>query len=423
MIVTGSPRSLVFVIDKEKISVADVRATETQFSVLVARLRKAVVSHGGGVPVFRADISFVLNNILFGKLRKEMEEYHSIIIASTGALQSFPLELLVTKPVGNPKVADWVVKGDYTKLTFLGLEKGVSYVPSPRNLVDVRLKAGVSKASNDLAAFGDFKSGVDPYKVLKIADLPESCVKLAKAVDRIGDLPGTAIETKAITSLFGETAKLRQGDEFNEDIIKAASETGELADYKVLHFATHGILWPTPDCFTDPALTVTATDSEDSDGLLSATEIRGLNLDAQLVILSACNTASTYLEGIGNAAALKGRKVDKSKAAANIKRESGAGGESLSGLARAFFSAGARTVLATHWPVADETTTELMQVFFKRLRDTDEDLATALRKAQEELRSQPQFSHPIFWGPFVLIGDGSLTLHPKPEDVQETSDN
>ena len=229
-------------------------------------------------------------------------------------------------------------------------------------------------------------------------------------INRIGDLPGTAIEVQAITKPFGDKARLRMAQEFTEGALKEASSSGELADFKVLHFATHGILWPTPDCFTDPALTVTATDAEDSDGLLTATEIRGLNLDAQLIILSACNTASTYLEGVGNAAAQKGRKVEGAAAASNIIRESGAGGESLSGLARAFFSAGARTVLATHWPVADEQTTKLMQTFYGRLRDNGENLAQALRSAQGELRADPVTSHPIFWGPFVLIGDGSLKL-------------
>lgn len=410
-VVTGSPRSLVFVIDRNGIDVSDVRATETQLAVLVARLRNAVEADADGVvPIYRADFAFVLYNLMFRKLDEQLAKYDSLIFATTGALQSFPLELLVTKPVGNPREADWVLKGDYSGLSFLGAAKAISYVPSPRNLVDVRLKAGRSSAAKDVAAFGDFRSGVDPQKVIDIAELPEECLGLAKAINRIGDLPGTAEEVTAITAPFGDKARLRMAEEFTESALKEASGAGELADFKVLHFATHGILWPTPDCFTDPALTVTATDDPESDGLLTATEIRGLNLDAQLIILSACNTASTYLEGVGNAAAQRGRKVEGAAAASNIIRESGAGGESLSGLARAFFSAGARTVLATHWPVSDVETTKLMQLFYGHLREDRQNLADALRSAQGELRRDPATSHPIFWGPFVLIGDGSLTL-------------
>ena len=314
----------------------------------------------------------------------------------------------------------WGVNGDYTDVKWLGARQAVSYVPSPRNLVDVRNRAGVSSASKNIAAFGDFTPGVDPQKVLNIAELPDSCLGLASAVDRIGGLPGTAVEAKAISELFAETSTLATGADFNEDALKAASDAGELADFKVLHFATHGILWPSPDCFTDPALTVTATAAEDSDGLLTATEIRGFDLDAQLIVLSACNTASTYLEGLGDASAQAAgtRALDVGggqsrvgrRAAAGIIRESGAGGESLSGLARAFFSAGARTVLATHWPVADAETTTLMKKFYGQLKSEDSTFATALRAAQGELRNDPATSHPIFWGPFVLIGDGAQTL-------------
>ncbi|MEM7270273.1 MAG: CHAT domain-containing protein, partial [Pseudomonadota bacterium] len=203
------------------------------------------------------------------------------------------------------------------------------------------------------------------------------------------------------------------------------------SDFKVLHFATHGILWPTPDCFTDPALTVTATNAPDSDGLLTATEIRGFDLDAQLIVLSACNTASTYLQGLGDAAAqlagARSRAINfgggqsrlNRAQAASIVRESGAGGESLSGLARAFFSAGARTVLATHWPVLDEETTALMGDFYAALKPGEMTFAGALRQAQAQLRGNPDTSHPIYWAPFVLIGDGSQTLSSADAEVAE----
>lgn len=418
-IVSGEPRSLLFIIDNDNIEVRSIRATEGQLAVLVASLRRAVTTNSEGVvPAFRADFAHVLHNLVFGSVSKRLAGCEKVIFSTSGALQSFPLELLVTASPGSANSAAWGVTGDYTAVKWLGARHAVSYVPSPRNLVDVRNRAGVSSASKDIAAFGDFKPGVDPEKVLKIADLPDSCLGLARAVDRIGGLPGTAVEAQAISELFSESSSLSMGDDFNEDALKAASEAGELADFKVLHFATHGILWPSPDCFTDPALTVSATGAEDSDGLLTATEIRGFDLDAQLIVLSACNTASTYLEGLGNASA-GARALDVGagqsrvgrRAAASIIRESGAGGESLSGLARAFFSAGARTVLATHWPVADTETTQLMKRFYGQLKSQDSTFATALRNAQSELRNVPATSHPIFWGPFVLIGDGAQTLN------------
>jgi CHAT domain-containing protein len=213
-------------------------------------------------------------------------------------------------------------------------------------------------------------------------------------------LPGTGTEARTIAGMFGGSAEVKTGDAFNEAALKAMSAAGDLADFRVLHFATHGILWPTADCFTEPALTVSATSADDSDGLLTSTEIRQMNMDAQLVVLSACNTASGYLVNASNSA-------NGARRSAGV---SGAGGESLSGLARAFFSAGARAVLATHWPVADVETTDLMTEFFRRLRDDDQTLSEALQGAQMKLRQDRRTAHPIFWAPFVLIGDASSKL-------------
>ncbi|MEM7546099.1 MAG: CHAT domain-containing protein [Pseudomonadota bacterium] len=426
-IVAGEPRSILFLIDRDGITAKAVQATEGQFAVLIAGLRRAVqVDRDGVARVFRADFAHVLHNLLFTDILTELAAYDKLVVATSGALQSFPLELLVTAPPGSSRSADWAQRGDYTGVKWLGAEKAISYVPSPRNLVDIRLRAGVSSAPRSVAAFGDFRSGVDAQKVLRIADLPDSCASLARAVGTIGDLPGTAAEVAGIKEIFGTDADARTGADFTEEHLKAASEAGELANYKVLHFATHGILWPTPDCFTDPALTVSATDDPDSDGLLTATEIRAFDLDAQLIVLSACNTASTYLASLGSDAGSRTRALapggERSRvgnaAASRIIRESGAGGESLSGLARAFFSAGARTVLATHWPVADAETTELVTEFFRRLKTDGVSFNVALRSAQEDLRRRPATSHPVFWGPFVLIGDGGLTLEQRGDTPQ-----
>lgn len=416
-IVSGEPRSMIFVISRDKITARSIKATEGQFAVLVASLRRAVQVNSAGVAQsFRADFAHVLYNLIFGGVKDDIAPHDKLIVATSGALQSFPLELLVTKSPGAARSAPWGTRGDYTGVSWMGAQKAISYVPSPRNLVDVRLRAGQSAARKAIAAYGDFKPGVDPQKVLRIADLPQSCLNLARAIDTVGGLPGTAAEMDAIGRIFGADARVTQGAAFTEEALKADSTAGELDDFRVLHFATHGILWPTPDCFTDPALTVSATSDPNSDGLLTASEIRGFNLDAQLIVLSACNTASTYLAQLGGAAGTRALKADGQQsrvgraAASRIIRESGAGGESLSGLARAFFSAGARTVLATHWPVADAETTKLVTTFFERVKGGDESFASALRAAQDDLRGNPATSHPIFWGPFVLIGDGGLTL-------------
>lgn len=395
-VLVGWPRSFLLIIDKDKITYGALPVTDSQINVLVGVLRRGVeTDRGGRVPQYRADVAAQVFNLLFPGYKTELMRHDRLIFSTSGALQSLPLELLATEAPG----PEWQ-SGDYTKVPFLGAQRAVSYVPSPRNLVDIRARAGSSDATGAVASFADFRSGVNPQKVLDISHLPQTCLKLAQAVDRVGELPGTAAEAKVISDIFGSDAMLATGAAFNEDAVKKEAQDGTLADYRVLHFATHGILWPTPDCFTDPALTVTATASEDSDGLLTASEIRLMNFDAQLVVLSACNTASGYLTTASNSIYGARQQVGLS----------GAGGESLSGLARAFFAAGARAVLATHWPVADRETTQLMERFFRLLKDQNLDFADALQQAQEELRRNPATSHPVFWGPFVLIGDASATL-------------
>ncbi len=394
-ILVGAPRSLIIIVDKGSAQFRALPVTDGQIAVLVEILRAGVKVSGGRVPDFRADLAHQTFSLLFPGLEDTLLGYDRLIFSTSGALQSLPLEVLVTAPPGE----GWKT-GDYSGIAWLGASRPIGYVPSPRNLVDIRTRAGQSRATKPAASFGDFKDGVNPEKVLRISHLPTTCLRLAEAVDHVGPLPGTAAEAEAVAKIFGPGATLATGAAFNEDALKEESKSGQLADNRVLHFATHGILWPTPDCFTDPALTVTATDSPDSDGLLTASEIRMMNLDAQLVVLSACNTASGYLADASSSAF----------GAPQRRGVTGAGGESLSGLARAFFGAGARAVLATHWPVADVETTDLIEAFFRKLKDDHEDFASALGDAQAELRANPRTAHPVFWAPFVVIGDPDQKL-------------
>jgi CHAT domain-containing protein len=157
-----------------------------------------------------------------------------------------------------------------------------------------------------------------------------------------------------------------------------------LDQYDVLYFATHGLLPGELRCQAEPGLAlsppgVTAT-SKEADGLLDATEIASLTLNADLVVLSACNTAS----GGGRF-----------------------GGEALSGLAEAFFYAGARALLASHWEVPSSATVRLMTGLFERAGPgLTHGTAQSLRQSQLTLLDQPVTAHPFFWAAFTVIGDG-----------------
>ena len=114
----------------------------------------------------------------------------------------------------------------------------------------------------------------------------------------------------------------------------------------------------------------------DNDGVLTASEIKKLNFDSELIILSACNTAAP--DGTSSA-------------------------EGLSGIASSFFYAGARSLLVSHWYVEDESTVNLMTGMFDNLSST-KNITSALRETKLKMIQDKKTEHPIFWAPFVLIG-------------------
>lgn len=191
-------------------------------------------------------------------------------------------------------------------------------------------------------------------------------------------LPGTAAELEAMRVEFGAPrAGLRLREDATEASVKAASGSGELAKIRILAFATHGLT--AGSVATEPSLVLTlpSTGSEEDDGLLTATEIAQLQLGAEWVILSACDTAA-------------GDGTD--------------GAAGLSGLARAFFFAGAPTILASHWPVYDDVAARLTVDTIKIHRSgRGISRAQALQVAMRSIREE--FPHPSAWAPFSLVGE------------------
>ncbi len=182
---------------------------------------------------------------------------------------------------------------------------------------------------------------------------------------RFAPLPHAREEAEAILRLVPADRRLRAlGAAANRRTVLS----GDLARYQIVHFATHGVLDP-----RDPGLSGVAL----SDGLLRVQDIGRLRLPADLVVLSACDTAL-------------GQEVR---------------GEGLIGLTRAFFSAGARRVLVSLWPVDDSATAELMRRFYRGMLRDGLPPAAALAAAQNSLRQEPGWEAPYYWAGFVLQGD------------------
>ena len=177
---------------------------------------------------------------------------------------------------------------------------------------------------------------------------------------------------------------IRLGARATEAEIKRLSEAGELSKYRIIHFATHGALAGQVSGNSEPGLLLTPPDTatEGDDGYLSASEIAALKLDADWVILSACNTAAGGAEGA----------------------------EALSGLARAFFYAGARALLVSHWAVYSDATVMLITGAVGRMAaDKGVGRAEAMRQSMLALidKGKVNEAHPSYWAPFVVVGEGA----------------
>lgn len=383
-ILTGEPRNIIFVIEPESIDVYAIPVNEGVAKQVVEIIRSFVErDESDNFSEFAADAAHSAYQLLLGEAGPKLSSYRKIVFSVAGPLSGLPLEMLVVEEPDASQNAAWR-QGDYTGITWLGARADISYVPSPRNLVDIRQRAGSSKATKPVVAFGNFVGRVSEDEFLRRYDLSEKCRRDAKIVANLERLPETAEEVQLVASSLGAPDSVYLEENFTQARIEAIRD--ELSDYRILHFATHGLLWPTPDCFSEPALALSPV-GDSGDPLLTSNEIRRLNLDAQLVVLSACETAGPAERG-----------------------EVGAGGDSLSGLARAFFAAGARAVVASHWTVFSEQTQALSVAMYEEIGKGDVSFSTALRAAQSKLRSDPKTSHPIYWAAFVVIGDGALTL-------------
>jgi CHAT domain-containing protein len=212
-------------------------------------------------------------------------------------------------------------------------------------------------------------------------------------------LPETADEVCDVARAIGGSVEdMRIGARATETEVKRLSSSGDLAKYRILHFATHGTLAGQLQGTSEPGLILTPPKSAtaEDDGYLSGSEIAALKLDADWVILSACNTA-------GPAGGGQGESAGEGEAA-----------EALSGLARVFFYAGARALLVSHWEVDSDAAVKLVTGAMREMtNDTSIGRAEAFRRAMlaamADTTRPPNWVpvwHPSVWAPFVVVGEG-----------------
>ncbi|HEX6082119.1 MAG TPA: CHAT domain-containing tetratricopeptide repeat protein, partial [Methylomirabilota bacterium] len=376
-----SEATYVFAVRDGRISMHRAALPLGELTRRVRAIRASLEVADGKLKAFATADAAALYDGLLAPLGDRLKGAAHLIAVPAGPLLSLPLGLLVTRAPAAPD--------DYGQTGWLGRDVAISVVPTVSSLVSLRRVAGRSTATHPFLGFGDpdFAGAAGSSRGLQaLGDLCRQGEPVDTALVR--DLPRlreTARELEQIAAGLGaDRASVITGAGATERAVRSA----RLADYRVLAFATHGLLPGELRCKSEPALALTppATASASDDGLLDASEVAQLTLDADWVLLSACNTAGP---------------------------DGKLGGESLSGLARAFFYAGARSVLASHWAVASRATVALTTGALGAMaRDASLGRAEALRRSAMTLASARETAHPFFWAPFVLVGDGGAPARP-----------
>lgn len=303
-----------------------------------------------------------------------------LLIVPTGALTGLPFHVLVTK---QPDTALKELDG-YRKASWLVRQYAVSMLPGVSALRSLRAGSH-PQAAFPYLGFGDPSyEKTTPVASQTTQDVLATVARCSRskllAAGKLQRLPDTAKEVQDIGKTLGAgDSEIMLGMAASEARLRSMHEAGALFNYRILYFATHGLVTGELDGLLEPALALTASPGDD--GLLTATEITQLQLNADLVVLSACNTSSARRPGE----------------------------ETLSGLARAFLYAGARALLVSHWPADSFATTQLMTKTFNRLAANPETgRAEALKLAMLEIVDQGDSvgAHPSYWAPFVVVGDG-----------------
>ena len=361
------------------------------------------------VPPFDAAAAQALYRDLFGGV-EDLTQGKRLLIVPSGALTQLPFEALVTA-----KPDETLPRFEaYKKAAWLGQRQAITILPSVGSLKALRA-AKASAAPEPFAGFGNplltGRDGTDrsawakqdcsksaPPKQNRMASLATGIASLFRGgaanvedLRRQPPLPETADELCSVGRELGVPAPeldkaIYLGSRATVSQIKALSQSGALARARVVHFATHGLLAGETALFAknkaEPALLLTPPEqaSEEDNGLLTASEAAQLNLNADWVVMSACNTAAGSADGA----------------------------EALSGLARAFLYAGARSLLVSHWYVDSEASVAITTGAVNAMKANPRmGRAEALRSAEAAVIAKGgHFAHPSVWAPFVLVGNG-----------------
>jgi CHAT domain-containing protein/tetratricopeptide (TPR) repeat protein len=411
----GDERSYLWAVSKTSITSyelpkrAEIETTAKQFYQSLKKHRRMSVGSNSNSPT-DVEVASKLSQMLLQRVAKELGNKR-LVIVSDGALQYLPFGALPNPKDLTPQPPSLRGKGEQESnsplrggegeqesnspplvgeglgersLTPLLVEHEIVYLPSVSTLAvlrkEVNNRQSAPKAiailadpvfsSDDPRLKSPQKQAVDKSNVDNL-DLSRSARNVGVTFNR---LPFTRSEADRILALVPNA--LRK-EAFDFAASRAIATSPELSQYRIVHFATHGILNSTQPELSGVVLSLFDNKGMPQNGFLRLNDIFNLNLPAELIVLSACET------GLGK----------------EIK------GEGLVGLTRGFMYAGSPRVVVSLWSVDDEATSELMTKFYQKMLQDKLKPAAALRQAQIEMLKNDKFAAPYYWAAFTLQGE------------------
>ena len=393
--------SFLWVVKPEGANFVPLRADAKDVTRKVAAVRAEMESDGSdNAPRVSVGALHDLYRRLFAPAIPHLSGVRHVMVVPAGPLQSLPLAMLVASPP--PEIRG---NADYVNVDWLTRHYALSVLPSVGSIQALRQFARSGNAQEPFAGFGDpliggeaggatrgrrakpDVAGVFRNLVIQAAATEPAYAQAAEIADveairGAARLPETADELRAMARVLNAGPKsLWLQEHATETNIKRI----DLSRYRTLAFATHGVMAGEIRGIGEAGLILTPPKqgTVEDDGYLSASEIAKLTIHADWVLLSACNTAAS---------------------------DGTPGAEGLSGLAKAFFYAGTRSLLVSHWPVASAATVPLTTGMMKEYEaNPGQGKAEAHRRAMLaliETPHHPEYAHPLFWAPFVVVGEG-----------------
>lgn len=395
----------VWAISKQGAQFLQLSIGRKQMAKQVAQLRKALdpgVSTIDEIPPFDVVLAYKLYQEILAPVEAAFKGKKVMLVVPHAELGQLPISLLVTQAINQPAKGGAIAFAGYKSIPWLTRDIAVAQIPSVTALTALRSLPEGNPNRKNFVGFGDpyFSSAQEKSAQksvstqlatrgmpLKLRSAPKIAGVSSAELALLPRLPDTSIEIEEIAKVVGA----QPGDIFLHKQASVKQVTSmDLSDRKVIMFSTHGLVPGELNGLTQPALAMSSPEvtGDQDDGLLTMDKVIALKLDADWVVLSACNTAAGE----------------------------GAGSEAVSGLGRAFFFAGAKALLVSNWPVESVASRTLMTDLFKNQQKAQgTSKAELLRQAmltqidqggmKEGATMKYSYAHPLFWAPFVVVGD------------------